>query len=166
MEAVLALTKVPCILLATMGLHVTATPPHPPPAKSDQAPSTNWEVIVKQRGVPATIKVFYSDHIIDVELTSLCFAVYMLGGCIRRNIAYRHTNLGISVIHDDYSVSSGYANADRPTFHIWFVFGESVPFTTISSRNLPRYHRRLHPLPLLSRIGPHVHLRDDNHEGA
>ncbi|KAJ3868566.1 hypothetical protein EV359DRAFT_32011 [Lentinula novae-zelandiae] len=39
-----------------MGLHVTATPPHPPPAKSDQAPSTNWEVIVKQRGVPATIK--------------------------------------------------------------------------------------------------------------
>ncbi|GAW01792.1 ICMT-domain-containing protein [Lentinula edodes] len=56
MEAVLALTKVPCILLATMGLHVTATPPHPPPAKSDQAPSTNWEIIVKQRGVPATIK--------------------------------------------------------------------------------------------------------------
>ncbi|KAJ4468216.1 hypothetical protein J3R30DRAFT_3305861 [Lentinula aciculospora] len=56
MIALLALTKISCILLATIGLHITATPPHPPPAKSDQAPSTSWEVIVKYRGGPVMVK--------------------------------------------------------------------------------------------------------------
>ncbi|KAE9401561.1 hypothetical protein BT96DRAFT_817728 [Gymnopus androsaceus JB14] len=55
MEALLPLTKIPCILLATIGLQITATPPHPPPAKSEEAPSTSWEVVVKQRGGPVLI---------------------------------------------------------------------------------------------------------------
>ncbi|KAF9071094.1 hypothetical protein BDP27DRAFT_1446582 [Rhodocollybia butyracea] len=57
MEDLLPLIKIPCILLATIGLQITATPPHPPPAKSDEAPSTSLEVIVKQRGGPIIIKL-------------------------------------------------------------------------------------------------------------
>ncbi|KIK67099.1 hypothetical protein GYMLUDRAFT_217036 [Collybiopsis luxurians FD-317 M1] len=41
-----SLAKVVCVLLATIGLQITATPPHPPPAKSDEAPSTSWEILI------------------------------------------------------------------------------------------------------------------------
>ncbi|KAJ3988314.1 hypothetical protein F5890DRAFT_1471606 [Lentinula detonsa] len=37
-------------------LHITATPPHPPPAKNELAPSTKWEFVVKYRGGPVMIK--------------------------------------------------------------------------------------------------------------
>ncbi|KAJ3749113.1 hypothetical protein DFH05DRAFT_1390493 [Lentinula detonsa] len=56
MGLLLVLTKIPCILLATIGLHITATPPHPPPAKNELAPSTKWEFVVKYRGGPVMIK--------------------------------------------------------------------------------------------------------------
>ncbi|KAJ3794733.1 hypothetical protein GGU11DRAFT_281114 [Lentinula aff. detonsa] len=57
MGLLLLLTKIPCILLATIGLHITATPPHPPPAKNELAPSTSWEFVVKYRGGPVMIKL-------------------------------------------------------------------------------------------------------------
>ncbi|KAJ3757225.1 hypothetical protein EV360DRAFT_95337 [Lentinula raphanica] len=53
----LALAKIPCILLATAALHITATPPQPPPSKSCLAPSTSWEVVIKHRGGPAIVKL-------------------------------------------------------------------------------------------------------------
>lgn len=67
MEALLPLTKIPCILLATIGLQITATPPHPPPAKSEEAPSTSWEVVVKQRGGPVVIKASLTLDMLNIR---------------------------------------------------------------------------------------------------
>jgi len=51
------LLRVPCIILALMGLEITVTPPQPPPLKDEEAPSTNLEIVIKQRCGPALVKV-------------------------------------------------------------------------------------------------------------
>ncbi|KAL0575501.1 hypothetical protein V5O48_006456 [Marasmius crinis-equi] len=40
-----------------VGLEITVTPPHPPPLKDEEAPSTSWEILVKQRCGPALVKM-------------------------------------------------------------------------------------------------------------
>lgn len=51
------LIKIPCILIAMVGLYMTATPPHPPPSVDEKAPSTRLEVILQRRSGPLLIKV-------------------------------------------------------------------------------------------------------------
>lgn len=53
----LPLVKVPCILVAMVGLQIAVTPPHPPPAEEEKAASTKLEVILKQRSGPLVVKV-------------------------------------------------------------------------------------------------------------
>ncbi|KAF9449179.1 hypothetical protein P691DRAFT_812871, partial [Macrolepiota fuliginosa MF-IS2] len=43
------LIKIPCILVAMVGLHITVTPPHPPPTEEEKAASTGLEVVIKRR---------------------------------------------------------------------------------------------------------------------
>lgn len=50
------LIKIPCILVAMVGLQIAVTPPHPPPSSDERAPSTRLEVIVKQRTGPFLVK--------------------------------------------------------------------------------------------------------------
>ncbi|KAF9051021.1 hypothetical protein BDZ89DRAFT_940130 [Hymenopellis radicata] len=38
------------------GLQVTVTPPHPPPSHDEEAPSTSFEVVMKQRLGPSLVK--------------------------------------------------------------------------------------------------------------
>lgn len=40
-----------------VGLQVTVTPPHPPPSHDEEAPSTSFEVVMKQRIGPWVVKV-------------------------------------------------------------------------------------------------------------
>ncbi|KAG7098888.1 hypothetical protein E1B28_000788 [Marasmius oreades] len=40
-----------------VGLDITITPPHPPPLKDEEAPSTSWEVLVKLRCGPTLVKI-------------------------------------------------------------------------------------------------------------
>ncbi|KAG7446398.1 uncharacterized protein BT62DRAFT_116091 [Guyanagaster necrorhizus] len=49
--------KIPFIFLATLGLQITVTPPHPPPSSSEKAPSTGLEFIVQQRLGPLLVKI-------------------------------------------------------------------------------------------------------------
>ncbi len=49
--------KLPFIALAMAGLQVTVTPPHPPPSHDEEAPSTSFEVVMKQRLGPSLVKV-------------------------------------------------------------------------------------------------------------
>lgn len=51
------LFRLPCILVAMVGLNTTATPPHPPPRAEEIAPSTTLEVLIKQRIGPLIVKV-------------------------------------------------------------------------------------------------------------
>jgi hypothetical protein len=51
------LLRVPCILVAMIGLNTTVTPPHPPPKAEETAPSVNLESLLKQRLGPLTVKV-------------------------------------------------------------------------------------------------------------
>lgn len=53
----LPLVKVPCILVAMVGLQVAVTPPHPPPKEDEKAASTKLEVALKQRSAPLMVKV-------------------------------------------------------------------------------------------------------------
>ncbi|KAF8919974.1 hypothetical protein CPB85DRAFT_1429446 [Mucidula mucida] len=48
--------KLPFIALAMAGLQVTVTPPHPPPSHDEEAPSTSFEVVMKQRLGPSLVK--------------------------------------------------------------------------------------------------------------
>ncbi|KAJ8077111.1 hypothetical protein PM082_001539 [Marasmius tenuissimus] len=57
MNLPMSLLRIPCVILATMGLEITATPPQPPPLKNEEAPSTDWEIILKQRCGPALVKM-------------------------------------------------------------------------------------------------------------
>jgi hypothetical protein len=51
------LVKLPCILVAIVGLQVATTPPYPPPSRSESVESTPLEFIIKQRTGQTTIKV-------------------------------------------------------------------------------------------------------------
>ena len=51
------LFRVPCILVAMVGLNTTVTPPHPPPNTEEAVPSINLEALLKQRLGPLTVKV-------------------------------------------------------------------------------------------------------------
>ncbi|KAF9264265.1 hypothetical protein L218DRAFT_901163, partial [Marasmius fiardii PR-910] len=51
------LTRVLCVIFAMVGLDITVTPPHPPPPKEEEAPSTSWEILVKQRCGPKLVKL-------------------------------------------------------------------------------------------------------------
>lgn len=49
--------KVPLLLLAGVGFHTTVTPPQPPPAHDEYAPSVHLESFIRQRSAPALVKV-------------------------------------------------------------------------------------------------------------
>ena len=51
------LFRLPCILVAMVGLSTTTTPPQPPPPAEEIAPSTTLEVLIKQRIGPLIVKV-------------------------------------------------------------------------------------------------------------
>lgn len=51
------LFRVPCILLAMIGLNMTVTPPYPPPDPEETVPSIRLECILKQRLGPLAVKV-------------------------------------------------------------------------------------------------------------
>ena len=51
------LFRVPCILVAMVGLNTTVTPPHPPPDLEEVVPSINLESVLKQRFAPLMVKV-------------------------------------------------------------------------------------------------------------
>jgi len=52
----LPLVRIPCILVATVGFHVAATPPNPPPAEEERVPSTKLEVLLGYQFTPLIIK--------------------------------------------------------------------------------------------------------------
>ncbi|ESK92977.1 hypothetical protein Moror_8980 [Moniliophthora roreri MCA 2997] len=52
----MSIWRIPCLALAMIGMQVTMTPPHPPPLKGEEAPSTSWEFLVKQRCCPVFVK--------------------------------------------------------------------------------------------------------------
>jgi len=52
----MSLAKIPCILVAMVGLQITVTPPHPPPSPDEKALSTALEIILKQRSGPLILK--------------------------------------------------------------------------------------------------------------
>lgn len=53
----MSLFKIPCILVAMVGLQITVTPPHPPPPPDEKAASTRLEIIMKQRSGPFAVGV-------------------------------------------------------------------------------------------------------------
>jgi hypothetical protein len=55
--AINPLFRVPCILVAMVGLNTTVTPPHPPPDIEETVPSINLEGVLKQRLGPLMVKV-------------------------------------------------------------------------------------------------------------
>lgn len=55
-SAMLPLVKIPCILVAMVGLQIAITPPHPPPSEEEKAASTRLEVVLKQRSGPLVVK--------------------------------------------------------------------------------------------------------------
>jgi len=52
-----SLFRVPCILVAMVGINTTSTPPVPPPRSEESAPSTMLESVLKQRFLPLVVKV-------------------------------------------------------------------------------------------------------------
>jgi len=52
----LPLVRIPCILVATVGLHVTATPPTPPPTEGERAASTMLEAFLGHTFLPSVLK--------------------------------------------------------------------------------------------------------------
>jgi len=53
----MALFKVPCILIAMVGLHTAATSPQPPPSIDDKEIKNTMEGFMKQRSGPFIVKV-------------------------------------------------------------------------------------------------------------
>lgn len=51
------LIRIPCILVATVGLHVAITPPNPPPREEEKAASTKLESFFGFRSGPLQFKV-------------------------------------------------------------------------------------------------------------
>ncbi|KAF5389480.1 hypothetical protein D9757_004304 [Collybiopsis confluens] len=93
----LYLVKIIGILLATIGLQISVTPPHPPPGKSDEAPSTSWEVVVKQRAGPVVIKLIcWLAAIIEVTLISAqALGHETLAKCVLKMLGvYPHNDFG------------------------------------------------------------------------
>lgn len=153
MEALLPLTKIPCILLATIGLQITVTPPHPPPAKSEEAPSTTWEVVLKQRGGPVVIKASSNPERTEevADLTCSPVVAHLLDCSISTNIVHHCTDVRARGIRGGCSECSRHArssDARRIT----------ISFADVSPRYLPCLRRGVHPLLLLSRAGPLVYL--------
>ncbi|KAF8629241.1 hypothetical protein AX17_005820 [Amanita inopinata Kibby_2008] len=50
------LVKIPCIMVAMVGLQIATTPPHPPPSETEAAKSTRLEVVLKQRVGQTAVK--------------------------------------------------------------------------------------------------------------
>lgn len=53
----LPLVRIPCILVATVGLHVSVTPPTPPPTEGERAASTSLEALLGHTFPPSLFKV-------------------------------------------------------------------------------------------------------------
>ena len=58
MMLIQSLIKIPCILVAMVGIHTATTPPQPPPSVNETAPSTKLEVLIKPRWGPVIVKVY------------------------------------------------------------------------------------------------------------
>lgn len=71
------LVKVPCILVAMVGLQVAITPPHPPPTNDEKAESTKMEAALKQRSAPILVKVR--------SVSRLSFILFSIGDNITGN---------------------------------------------------------------------------------
>lgn len=53
-----SLIKIPCILVATVGLHVSTTPPAPPPTEGERVASTTLEALLGLPLAPLILKVY------------------------------------------------------------------------------------------------------------
>jgi len=52
----LSLVRIPCILVATVSLHIALTPPAPPPTEGERAPSTTLEALIGHPFLPLALK--------------------------------------------------------------------------------------------------------------
>lgn len=66
-----SLVKIPCILIATVGLHVSTTPPAPPPTEGERVVSTTLEALLGLPLAPLVLKV-YIVHIMSQTNNSEC----------------------------------------------------------------------------------------------
>ncbi len=46
-----------CAFVATLGLHIATTPPHPPPPRTESIPATGMETFLRQRLGQSIVKV-------------------------------------------------------------------------------------------------------------
>jgi hypothetical protein len=145
----ISLYKVPCILVATVGLHIAATAPQPPPSADEKEIKNTMEGFMKQRSGPLAVKVLNHPPSPYAFLKAwISYLEYMLGSWYRGG----RGDLGLphaipkNFAEDSLPIDTpGYRRADPSdsALRLWYILVRS---------------RWICSIQMLPRAGPPIHL--------